>query len=220
MAVEWIFLDMGYTLVNEDAVWRRRCQEQADMPEAREKGVTAAQIWAEIENASRACLPQYRTAMEKLCLSHAAPYRSELETLYPDAPGVLRALRKDYRLGVIANQLSGLEDRLAALGIRPFFSLVVSSWEAGVTKPAPEIFRLALAKAGCKAENALMAGDRLDNDVFPAKALGMRTVWVRQGFGALQTPISPAYRPDRTVDSLSALPDAIASINETRRSAL
>ena len=65
-----------------------------------------------------------------------------------------------------------------------------------------------------------MIGDRLDNDVFPAKALGMRTVWVRQGFGALQTTISPAYRPDRTVDSLSALPDAIASINETRRSAL
>lgn len=218
MAVEWIFLDMGYTLVNEDAVWRARCREQAEMPEARAKSVTAEQLWAEIENASRAYLPQYRTVMEKFGFSHAAPYRSELEKLYPDAPDVLRALHKDCRLGVVANQLSGLEDRLVALGIRPFFSLVVSSWEAGVAKPDPEIFRLALTKAGCKAENAVMAGDRLDNDVYPAKALGMRTVWVRQGFGALQAPISPAYQPDRTVDSLSALPDAIASINETRRS--
>ena len=219
MAIQWIFLDMGYTLVNEDAVWRERCREQAATPEAQEKGVTAEMIYGEIENASRAYLPQYRTAIGKLGLSRAVPYRAELETLYPDAPDALCALCGKYRLGVIANQLSGLEGRLSALGIRPFFSLVVSSWEAGVMKPDPALFRLALEKAGCAPEEALMAGDRLDNDVFPAKALGMRTVWVRRGFGALQCPRSPAYAPDRTVDSLSGLPAAVKQI-DVRRSSL
>ncbi|MBO4926570.1 MAG: HAD family hydrolase [Clostridia bacterium] len=218
MAIQWIFLDMGYTLVNEDAVWRERCREQAATPEAQEKGVTAEMIYAEIENASRAYLPQYRTAIGKLGLSRAVPYRAELERLYPDAPDALSALCGKYSLGVIANQLSGLEGRLSALGIRPFFSMVVSSWEAGVMKPDPALFRLALEKAGCAPEEALMAGDRLDNDVFPAKALGMRTVWVRRGFGALQRPRSPAYEPDRTVDSLSALPAAAAQIDKRRSS--
>ena len=37
--------------------------------------------------------------------------------------------------------------------------------------------------AGCQAENAVMIGDRLDNDIAPAKKLGMKTVWIRQGDG-------------------------------------
>lgn len=30
-----------------------------------------------------------------------------------------------------------------------------------------------------------MIGDRIDNDIVPAKALGMKTIWIRQGFDGL-----------------------------------
>jgi len=212
MAIAWVFLDMGYTLVNEDAVWRARCREQAETPQAREKGVTAETLWRDIEEASRNYRPQFRSVIEKHGFTQAAPYRSGLERLYPDAKDTLGVLAEKYRLGIIANQPSGLEARLASLGIRGYFSLVVSSWEAGVMKPDPAIFRLALARASCPPRAAVMVGDRLDNDIFPARALGMRTVWVRQGFGGLQSPRSDAYRPDAEIACLAGLPSALDSI--------
>ena len=216
MAIRWVFLDMGYTLVDEDAVWRARCREQAAMPEAREKGVTAEMLWREIENASRASLPQFRTVMEKFGFSQAAPYRSELETLYPEAPEALKALSRSYRLGIIANQKAGLAKRLEAFGIAGYFSLVISSWEAGAMKPDPAIFLLALEKARCAPEEAVMAGDRLDNDIFPARSLGFRAVWVRRGFGALQTPRSREHEPHAVVPSLAQLPGALRALENDR----
>ena len=72
-------------------------------------------------------------------------------------------------------------------------------------KPDPAIFRYALSVAGCAPEQALMIGDRLDNDIFPAKALGMKTLRITQGFGALQISQSPDYVPDFTVNSLMEL---------------
>ncbi len=200
--IRWLFFDMGYTLVDETRVWQARCREQAAMAEAREKRVSEADILHAIEQASRDWRPQYRGALAALGLTAAAPYRSELEILYPDAPAVLSRLCRRYSLGVIANQAAGLEQRLSAFGIRQYFSLVVSSWESGVMKPDPGIFRLALEKAGCAPREAVMIGDRLDNDVLPAKALGMKTLWIRQGFGALQSPRGPDCTPDWTAHSL------------------
>ncbi len=206
MSIRCLFFDVGYTLVDEDAVWEVRCREQAGMPEARALNLTAGNIYREIEEASRKYLPQYRTVVEKYGFTQAAPYRGELETLYPEAPAVLAALSQKYSLGVIANQAKGLKERFREWGIQPYFTAVASSWEAGALKPDPALFRYALSLARCAPEETVMIGDRLDNDIAPAKALGMKTVWLRQGFGALQTPKGPEYTPDYTVDSLAELP--------------
>ena len=47
-----------------------------------------------------------------------------------------------------------------------------------------------------------MIGDRVDNDIVPAKALGMGTIWVKQGFGKYWTIEREIERPDNTVDNL------------------
>ena len=206
MPIRCLFFDVGYTLVDEAAVWEARCREQAAMPEARALGLTAGDIYREIEAASRQYLPQFRAVVKKFGFTQAAPFRGELETLYPEAPAILAALSQKYALGVIANQAKDLKERLRAWGILPYFTAVASSWEAGFLKPDPALFRYALSLAGCKPEEAVMIGDRLDNDIFPAKALGMKTVWLRQGFGALQTPKGPEYVPDNTIQSLTELP--------------
>ena len=46
--IKTLFFDVGYTLVNEDAVWKRRCEEQAATEEAKNLGVTAHDIFHEI----------------------------------------------------------------------------------------------------------------------------------------------------------------------------
>ena len=149
MPIRFLFFDIGYTLVDEDAVWKARCREQADMPEARALGLSAGDIYREIQEASRLYLPQYRAVAQKFGFTQTAPFRGELETLYPEAPAVLAALSQKYSLGVIANQAKGLRDRLRAWDILRYFTAVASSWEAGVLKPDPALFRYALSLAGC-----------------------------------------------------------------------
>jgi len=52
------------------------------------------------------------------------------------------------------------------------------SWENGFSKPSPHVFRILTARLkdkGIRAEEALMVGDRVDNDVLPARAQGWQT---------------------------------------------
>lgn len=202
-----LFFDVGYTLVNEDAVWKKRCREQAEGDEAKKLGLTADDIYHEIEIASVSRKPQYRTVVEKYCFKEVAPYRTELEMLYEEAPNVIKALAQKYELGIIANQLDGLKERLEAFSLLQYFKYIVSSWDVQVMKPDVRIFEYALRLSKCDKDpaRAWMIGDRLDNDVLPAKKLGMKTVWIKQGFGALQKPESPSEEPDYTITRLSEL---------------
>ena len=205
MAIRWLFFDVGYTLVNEDRVWQKRFEEQAQLPETAALGLTPDDIRREVERSSIERKPQYRGFVERYALTQTAPYRNEFEFPYPEALAVLRELSGRYRLGIIANQTDGLTERLAQWNLLPCLSLVVSSWDEQVMKPDKRLFEIALKKADCSAQEAVMIGDRLDNDITPAKALGMQTVWIRQGFGALQHPSAPADTPDHTVDCLRQL---------------
>ena len=197
--VKWIFFDIGSTLVDESAVYEDRiseitCSNNIKINEFIEKVKLRAQT------------------NPKPIISVAADYgakvpawRQDLETLYPDAKEVLRELRQKYKLGIIANQDYGTEKRLINFGIRQYIDLVIASAEEGVEKPDLRIFQLALDRADCKPEEAVMVGDRLDNDIAPANKIGMKTVWIKQGYGGLSKPHSEEEQPDHTVDSLNEL---------------
>ena len=200
-----LFFDVGYTLVNEDAVWEKRCQEQAETQEAKMLGLSARDIYHEIEIASILRKPQFRTLLDKYNFKEVAPYRTELEKLYEEAPAIIKALSQKYELGIIANQLDGLKERLQAFGLLKYFKYIISSWDVQLMKPDIRIFEHALDKANCRPQEACMIGDRLDNDILPAKALGMKTVWIKQGFGALQKPLSKSEEADYTINNLTEL---------------
>ena len=50
-----------------------------------------------------------------------------------------------------------------------------------------------------------MVGDRLDNDIIPAKALGMRTVWIRKGLSIYQHIDFGKNHADWIIENLSDL---------------
>ena len=106
-------------------------------------------------------------------------------------------------LGILANQPAGCRERLHLWGIEQYFDLILASAEEGLSKPDPAFFMLALQRAGCLPHQAVMVGDRLDNDILPAKKIGFKTVWVKQGFAQ--------YRqvPDFSVETLAGLLDFI-----------
>ena len=86
-----------------------------------------------------------------------------------------------------------------------YVDLVIASAEEGVAKPDRKIFEIALERSNCKPENAVMVGDRIDNDIIPAKLLGMHTIWIKQGFGQYWNITEEAEKADVTVNSLMEL---------------
>lgn len=52
-----------------------------------------------------------------------------------------------------------------------------------------------------------MVGDRLDNDIKPAKKLGMKTVRLLRGFGQYAPVTSEAEQADATLANLTELAD-------------
>ena len=55
---------------------------------------------------------------------------------------------------------------------------------------------------------------RLDNDIIPAKRLGLKTIWVRRGRYRVLEPRTPDELPDATVFDTREIYAAIASLAE------
>ena len=128
-----------------------------------------------------------------------------MEAPYEGVEQTIRALSSCYRIGVIANQPLGTAERLTRWGLIPFISLCLSSAEEGFEKPDRAIFELALSRTGCTPSHAVMIGDRLDNNIHPAKLLGWRTIRVTQGFAQFQSPRDGWDEADRTVANVNVL---------------
>lgn len=125
--------------------------------------------------------------------------------LYPDAlECVATARQAGLAVGVAGNQPATIEQVLSAAGLQADF--VASSTKWGVAKPDPAFFARLIAQASVPAESILYVGDRLDNDVLPARAAGMRTVLIRRGpWGYLHALKDEAALADLRVDSLQEL---------------
>lgn len=209
--VRWLFFDLGYTLINEDGAAMGRLAQVSDA--LRQRGVEASpeDLRAALETASarfdqnpfRSLLLPFTDDEDVIAFARSSGrYPKELESPYPQALPLLKRLRGKYKLGIIANQPPGTQERLTQYGMAHYFDVCVSSGDAGVSKPDAAIFCLALKHAGCAPNESVMIGDRLDNDIRPAKALGFRTVRVLQGPGRLQQPRNAAETPDATAENL------------------
>jgi FMN phosphatase YigB (HAD superfamily) len=83
-----------------------------------------------------------------------------------------RGLRSRYRTGIIANSDGFVEERLTRAGLRNLFDVVIDSECAGVKKPEPAIFRIALEATNCRPEQCVFIDDKPAN-VEAAARLGM-----------------------------------------------
>lgn len=198
--VKWVFFDVGSTLVDETEAYHHRIR---DMIEG--TNITFEQVQEKRRFFAQQNLKGDLEAIKYFGLTKT-PWHKEDEIPYPNAEDILRYLRrKGYKLGIIANQSAGTAERLRAWGLLKYIDVVAASAELGVAKPDRAIFDKAFELAGCTAKEAVMIGDRLDNDIRPAKKLGMKTVWIRQGFAIYQNPQKAEEQPDYAVNNLSEL---------------
>lgn len=131
------------------------------------------------------------------------------EDLYPDALDCLRALAADgYRLGVAANQPAATAAVIRDLGVE--LELVGMSADWGVHKPDPAFFERIARELDLAPTAIAYVGDRVDNDVRPAHAAGMTSVFLRRGpWGWIQAGAVDPPAADLVIESLAELPGAL-----------
>lgn len=198
--IKWIFFDVGSTLIDETKAYDHRVREM----------IAGTNITFKEFDDIRIALSQKGLDGNSAAIKHLeltkTPWHSEDEVPYLDAHATLSALvDKGYRLGIIANQKPGTSERLEAWGLRQYFDIIAASAEIGHAKPDKKIFEKAFELAGCTAEESVMVGDRLDNDIFPAKELGMKTIWIRNGLSKYQDERFSKDRADFKINSLSEI---------------
>ena len=124
----------------------------------------------------------------------------------PPMPGAVESLRTlrtaGLRVGVLANQPASARDDLERCGAVALLDDVWLSEAVGLEKPDPAFFRLALDAWKLPAAHVAYVGDRPDNDVAPARALGMHTVRVLLGPHANQPERTAAERADHPASTL------------------
>ena len=135
-------------------------------------------------------------------------YGFEEGDLYPDARACLGELReRGFKVLIAGNQPREAESALHALD-RPV-DFVASSAGWGVSKPDPLFFQKVIEAAGMAPEHIAYVGDRVDNDVVPARAAGMLAVFLRRGpWGWMheeRPEIEQAHLRVRTLEGLAGV---------------
>lgn len=123
---------------------------------------------------------------------------------FPEVASALQRIKNRCRIVIISNTDNDiLEESIRRIGV-PFHGTVTAE-DAKAYKPSPKIFQYALRVLGVEPQAILHAAFGFKYDIIPAKALGMRTVWInRRGEG----PPGPVT-PDDTVRDLAELADLL-----------
>ena len=182
MAIRAVVFDVGGTLVDET----RMFEGWADWLGV-ERGAFFAAVGASIE----ARAPHRRVfdlvapgvdigaarAARRAAGDHFA---IEARDLYADALACLAECRAaGLRVGVAGNQPAAAENALKGLGLDADFMGMSETW--GVEKPDPAFFARVVQACGVPAGQIAYVGDRVDNDVVPARAAGLVPVLVTRG---------------------------------------
>ncbi len=99
---------------------------------------------------------------------------------YPETMETLKELkRQNYKLGLVTNTFYHSYKRLNdKFKIDSLFDVILKSYETGILKPDPKIFKLMLKKLKVRKTEALMVGDSLEDDVKAAEKFGIKGILV------------------------------------------
>jgi putative hydrolase of the HAD superfamily len=101
--------------------------------------------------------------------------------LFDETLEVVAAVRTVAAVGLVTNGPADIQrPKIELLEIESLFPVIVISEEAGVWKPDPAIFGIALERCAIAAEDAIYVGDSAEHDIPGAHAAGMRAVWINR----------------------------------------
>ncbi len=191
--IKWIFFDVGNVILNDDPAMAffyheiyRAIQENgrhitlAELLAAREHSILVERNGKHYEAVGKKFLGRrIWPKVDKRIRRALADNWAEFSPLMPGIVPVIQKLAGEFNLGIIANQPCEVKEILENLGLLKYFQVHGISHIVGMSKPDPGFFRWALEQARCDPHEAVMIGDRIDNDVCPARSIGMKTIWLK-----------------------------------------
>ena len=116
---------------------------------------------------------------------------------------MLERLSADYQLMILSNGSAHMQRRkLRQAGLTDYFEHIFISAEVGYAKPDHRLFLHALGH--CRHDSAVMIGDDYCNDMQPALAMKLTTVFINPENEAV------AIRPDLELSRIHQLEEALA----------
>ncbi|MER5624949.1 HAD family hydrolase [Streptosporangium sp. NPDC002544] len=212
--VKALVFDVGETLIDETRIWSRWA-DRLGVTRFTMLGVLGgmAALDRSFEDAFRLLRPGFDVEAEQEAWKRDDPaglrVNFDADDLYPDVRPGLAALRGlGYELIIAGNQPPQAYDALAAMDLPVDAIHTSDGW--GVSKPDPGFFAKVVAVSGREAGEILYVGDRLDNDVRPARAAGMWTALIRRGpWGHLHAARPEAAEADHVIDDFPGLVAAL-----------
>jgi len=221
-----ILLDLGGPVFNEDAEYAR--WTEIILSELRETGigVNAEEFQKVLDEELKKCEPNpWLSALWRFVRPDLEKFRKVLGVfraqnaafqkglpgvvVRPEAARIIPPLAERYILALAANQPPRALSLLEEAGLLRYFAWKEVSDTMGIAKPSSLFFRMILEGIDVAPEEAVMVGDRLDHDIFPAKLLGMKTVRVLLGPYRHQEPPTFLYVPHVSIPDLSQLVGAL-----------
>ena len=174
-----IVKDQGFES-NTERLWQEWTAAETEFRESRVRPGVAfrsylegwrdnfAQAFASLSLAGDADGASRRTIED---LSRRPPYEETVEAL--------GLVRRGWRIAVLSNADDDfLLPNLERMGVE--FEAILSSEEARVYKPRPELFQEILRRLKVTPEEAVYVGDRQLEDVQGARQAGMKAVWINR----------------------------------------
>jgi FMN phosphatase YigB (HAD superfamily) len=163
----------------------------------------------------RQSLPADAGTISRIRRAMAIPIDDRFQPL-PGTRHLLEAIRRLGMRNVIASNTYWRDadsywDDFRALGMAGLIDGIITSVDAGHLKPHPAVFEMAMQWAGAAAEQCVVIGNREDNDIAPALALGMQTILVYP-----DDPKPVRSRAHRVAPDLWACAEALRDMLQTR----
>ncbi|MER6612009.1 HAD family hydrolase [Streptomyces xantholiticus] len=177
-----IVFDVGETLTRDDRYWVSWA-DWLGAPRHTVAALVGAVTAQGRDNADALRLLRPGIDLEAEYVAREAAGRGEQleeQDLYDDVRPALSALRAtNFRVVIAGNQTTKAAALLRALDLPA--DLIATSGEWGVAKRSPAFFQRVIEAAQAPAERTLYVGDHPVNDVFPAKAAGLKVAHLRRG---------------------------------------
>lgn len=226
--IKTILFDIGGTIFDEEEPFSELFQLEKEA--LREAGIPVTD--EEFDRAVKKCIFSFVPSLHKAvtwhftkpdakkCNAIVTKVRQSIEQWgeqyahrpFPGIEAVLQTLSRSYVLALAGNASGSVREILDRFGILEFFTGTRVSGDTGLSKPDPKFFEDILRELGTTTQESVMVGDRLDNDIIPAKLLGMRTILVKTGLYAILEPRRPNEIPDATVATIGEVPKTIANL--------
>jgi len=136
-------------------------------------------------------------------------YLDSMLTLEPTFIPAAQALKKDFKLGMLSNDVGDWSRHLRKRFNIDFFDVAIISGDVFLRKPDVKIFELFLEKSGAKADECVFIDDRKKN-LEVAKSLGFKTLWFHRIEDEKQ------FDPDAEIKDFSRIKDVIKEIGKSK----